>query len=108
MLAGGEDAALKLVLITALVTAVAAFADALAAAVGVDRDTALEALSAGPLGGAVQRATSTGASFSIALAAKDLDLALRELGEAPAPIAHAAADALRAAPDQSANIGTII
>jgi 3-hydroxyisobutyrate dehydrogenase len=106
----GDGAALKLVLNTALVTGVAALADTLAVAdaVGVDRDTAIEALRAGPLGGAVQRATATGARFSFALAAKDIDLALRELGGTPAPIAHATARALRAVPHQTADIATII
>jgi hypothetical protein len=46
--------------------------------------------------------------FSVALAAKDLDLALRSLGPAPAPIAHAAARALCAVPDQSADIATLV
>jgi 3-hydroxyisobutyrate dehydrogenase-like beta-hydroxyacid dehydrogenase len=106
----GAGAALKLVLNTALVTAVAALADALAVAdvVGVDRAVALEALAAGPLGGAVKRATTSGASFSVALAGKDLDLALQSLGPTPAPIAHAAAQAVCAVPDQSADIAALI
>jgi len=105
----GGGAALKLILNTALVTSVAALADTmtLAALLGVKRDTAMEALAVGPLGGAVTRATSTSASFSIALAGKDLALALRELGEVPAPVAHAAAHALGAAPDSSADVATI-
>src|SRR6185437_5672003 len=76
----GAGSALKLVLNTALVTAVAALADALAVAdaAGVDRAAALDALAAGPLSGAVGRATATGASFPVALAAKDLALARRQ------------------------------
>ena len=106
----GTGAALKLVLNTALVTAMAALADTLAVAnaVRVDRAVALEALAAGPLGGVITRATTTGASFSIALAGKDLDLARQHLGHTPAPIADAAAQALRAVPDQSADLAALI
>jgi 3-hydroxyisobutyrate dehydrogenase len=110
----GSGAALKLVLNTALVTALGALADTLAVAdaVGVDRGTALDALGAGALGGAVARATATGASFSIALARKDLDLALAALGshggDRSVPIARAAAQVLAAAPDQTATLTTIV
>jgi 3-hydroxyisobutyrate dehydrogenase-like beta-hydroxyacid dehydrogenase len=106
----GAGSALKLVLNTALVTALAALADTLAVAdvVGVDRAVALEALAGGALGGAVRRATATGASFSVALAGKDLDLARRELGEMPAPVVHAAAQALHAAPDRSADLAALV
>lgn len=106
----GDGSALKLVLNTALATAMTALADTLkvASALGVDRDTALEALAAGPLGGAVRRAAASGASFSLALAAKDMDLAVRELGRAPAPIARVASQVLQAAPDQGADIATLI
>ncbi|GAB3947204.1 hypothetical protein GCM10027614_42020 [Micromonospora vulcania] len=96
----GRGAALKLVLNTALVTAVTAVADALAVAdaVGVDRRTAIDALGTGPLGGAVTRATATDAAFAVALAAKDARLALDVLGDVPAPVLRAAASALAAAP----------
>jgi 3-hydroxyisobutyrate dehydrogenase len=106
----GDGSALKLVLNTALATAMTALADTLkvASALGVDRDTAREALAAGPLGGAVRRAAASDASFALALAAKDLDLAVRELGRAPAPIARVASQVLQAAPDQGADIATLI
>ncbi|GIG62284.1 hypothetical protein Lfu02_66560 [Longispora fulva] len=106
----GSGAALKLVLNTSLVTGLAALADtlAVAAAVGVDRDTALEVLAPGPLGGAIARGTATGASFAIALAAKDIDLALAALGDAPAPVARAASGTLHAAADQSADLATLV
>jgi 3-hydroxyisobutyrate dehydrogenase-like beta-hydroxyacid dehydrogenase len=106
----GAGSALKLVLNTALVTAVAALADALAVAdaAGVDRAAALDALAAGPLGGAVGRATATGASFPVALAAKDLGLARRQLGPAAAPLADAAALALAQVPDQSADLAALV
>jgi 3-hydroxyisobutyrate dehydrogenase len=81
---------------------------AVADAVGVDRAVAWDAIAPTALGGAINRATATGASFAIALAAKDLDLALAELGGADAPVARAVAPALHAAPDQSADIATII
>ncbi len=107
----GAGTALKLVLNTGLVTAMAALADTLAVAdaVGVDRDTALDALAAGPLGGAVKRATARGASFSFALAAKDIDLALDELDRGhPVAVVRAAAHAMHSTANQSADIGTII
>jgi 3-hydroxyisobutyrate dehydrogenase len=106
----GTGAALKLVLNTALVTGISAVADTLAVAraVGVDRDIALDLLASGPLGIAVERATATGSYFAIALAAKDLDLALEALGDTHAPVARAAADTLRHASDQSADLGTIV
>ncbi|WP_412540251.1 NAD(P)-dependent oxidoreductase [Longispora sp. K20-0274] len=106
----GSGAALKLVLNTSLVTGLAALADtlAVAAAVGIDRETALEVLAASPLSGAIARGTNTGASFAIALAAKDIDLAIATLGGTPAPVARAAAATLRAAPDQSADLATLV
>ncbi|WP_157744713.1 NAD(P)-dependent oxidoreductase [Micromonospora viridifaciens] len=102
----GSGAALKLVLNTALVTAVTATADALAvaAAVGVDRRTAVEALAPGPLGGAVARATATDAAFAVTLAAKDARLALDALGGVPAPVLQAAASVLAAAPHPDGDI----
>jgi 3-hydroxyisobutyrate dehydrogenase len=106
----GAGSALKLVLNTALVTSLAALADALrvADAVGVDRADALEALTAGPLGGAVARATTAGASFSIALAGKDMRLASAELADRSAPVVHAAAQLLASAPDQDADLAAIV
>ncbi|MCW3816058.1 NAD(P)-binding domain-containing protein [Micromonospora sp. DR5-3] len=105
----GRGAAMKLVLNTALVTAVTAVADALAVAdaVGVDRRTACEALANGPLGGAVARATTTEAAFAVALAAKDARLALDALSDVPAPVLRAAASVLAAAPRPDADIATL-
>lgn len=106
----GSGAALKLVLNTALVTGVAAVADALAVAdaVGVDRRTACDALAAGPLSGAVARATTTDAAFAIALAAKDARLALDALDAGPAPVLQAAASVLAAAPRPDADLATLV
>ena len=106
----GAGSALKLVLNTALVTAMAALRDtvAVADAVGVDRSVALAALGTGPLGGAAKRATATGAWFPIALASKDITLALRHLGDRPAPVARAAARVLSAAPDQNADLSVLV
>jgi 3-hydroxyisobutyrate dehydrogenase-like beta-hydroxyacid dehydrogenase len=106
----GSGAALKVVLNTALLTAMAAFADTLAVAeaLGVDHGTALEAVRVSPLGGALDRATATGASFPIALAGKDLDLALSHSDGATARVVRAAAQVLRAAPDQSADIAALM
>jgi 3-hydroxyisobutyrate dehydrogenase len=106
----GSGAAMKLVLNTALVTAIAGLADTVtvARAVGVDLTDALDVLASSALAGAVRRATATGASFSVALAAKDLDLALAELGREPAPVARAAGQALHGSVDPTADIGTLI
>jgi 3-hydroxyisobutyrate dehydrogenase-like beta-hydroxyacid dehydrogenase len=106
----GTGAALKLVLNAALVTGLAALADTLsvADAVGVDRSTALDVLAAGPLRGAVDRANASGSAFSVALASKDMDLVRGELGDADAPVIDAAARLLGAAPDQTADIATIL
>ncbi|MCI0686125.1 MAG: NAD(P)-dependent oxidoreductase [Sporichthyaceae bacterium] len=104
----GSGAALKLVLNTATVTGFAALADALtvADAVKIDRDTALAALATGALGGVVQRA-GPGGAFTIALAGKDLDLALAELGDLAAPVAQAAADRLRGVADPTADVAAL-
>ncbi|WP_446217836.1 NAD(P)-dependent oxidoreductase [Micromonospora sp. IBHARD004] len=106
----GCGAAMKLVLNTALVTAITGLADtvAVARAVGVDLADALDVLASSALAGAVRRATATGASFSVALAAKDLDLALVELGRKPAPVARAAAQGLRGTVDPTADIGVLV
>ena len=103
----GGGAALKLVANTALVTGLAALADtvAVARAAGVDVDIALSVVANGALGGAVTRAAATRAAFPIALAAKDLKLVL---GLASPPVVRAAAAILREAPDQAADLGTII
>jgi len=105
----GAGAAVKLVLNTALVTGIAALADAyrVARAVGVDHDTATEVLASSALADAQARVVAGGA-FTIALASKDLDLALTALGPASAPIAHAAGRALREAPDQTSELVTIV
>jgi 3-hydroxyisobutyrate dehydrogenase len=96
--ASGTGAALKLVLNTALVTALASLSEVLAVAeaVGVPRDTALETLRSGPLGIAVNRATNHNGHFSVSLAAKDLDLALAAAGRS-LPVAAAAGGRLREA-----------
>ncbi|AYF30543.1 hypothetical protein CSH63_24490 [Micromonospora tulbaghiae] len=104
----GADVAVKLVANTGLVTAVAALHEALAvaAALGVDRQTALDVLGRGALGGAVGRVTAPGASFAVALAAKDARLALRR--PVPAPVLEAALDLMRAAPDQDADLSCLV
>ncbi|CAM5247735.1 hypothetical protein STANM309S_05285 [Streptomyces tanashiensis] len=73
----GAGAALKLVLINAAIGGVALVAEALtlAGALGLPRELALRTLGAGPLAGAVGRATATGSYFPVALAAKDVALA---------------------------------
>jgi 3-hydroxyisobutyrate dehydrogenase-like beta-hydroxyacid dehydrogenase len=78
----GSGAARKLVLISAAVAGVTLVGEllALAAALGVPHDAALEGLAAGPLAGSVSRVQSTSSDFIIALAAKDLTLATDAAG----------------------------
>ncbi|MFB7862296.1 NAD(P)-dependent oxidoreductase [Streptomyces sp. NPDC056069] len=73
----GDGAALKLVLINAVIGAVALVGESLSLAesLGLPRELALRTLAAGPLAGAVGRATATGSHFPVALAAKDVALA---------------------------------
>jgi 3-hydroxyisobutyrate dehydrogenase-like beta-hydroxyacid dehydrogenase len=99
----GAGTAAKLMLNTAMLTALGALHDTLAVAgrLGVEREVALELLGAGPLGVALRRATSTTADFAISLAAKDLRLA----GAGPA--LDATLRLLGAAPDQDADIATL-
>ncbi|MGW3205279.1 NAD(P)-dependent oxidoreductase [Streptomyces sp. NPDC001135] len=75
----GSGAALKLVVNTAVIGGVGLVAEALrlAAALGLDGDTARDALRAGPLGGAVERAFADGVLFTTDLAVKDLRIATR-------------------------------
>lgn len=95
----GRGAAFKLVLNTAVITGVAALADAFTVgdAVGLSRAEAVGLLRAGPLSGLVARADGgPGASFAIGMAAKDLDLA-RAAATRPVPVADGAAELLRRA-----------
>ena len=90
----GSGAALKLVLMSAMISGVALVSEALALADALDvpQQQALAQLAAGPLGGVVARARATGSDFPVALAAKDLGLAL---GAADLPLVGAARDTLR-------------
>ena len=72
---------------------------ALAEALGVPRDTALDALAAGPLTASVNRIKSTSSDFIITLAAKDLTLAT---DAADLPQLAAARDWLRTAAAEGA------
>ncbi|WP_017596493.1 NAD(P)-dependent oxidoreductase [Nocardiopsis potens] len=73
----GSGAALKLVVINAMIGGVGVVADALALAerLGVPAETAERELRSGPLAGAAERAFSATADYPVALAAKDVALA---------------------------------
>ncbi|MGW3040998.1 NAD(P)-dependent oxidoreductase [Kitasatospora sp. NPDC001159] len=73
----GAGAALKVVVISAIVASVTAVGEVLAVAdeLGVPQDVAAEVLASGPLAGVVARAHSTVSDFPVRLAAKDLALA---------------------------------
>jgi 3-hydroxyisobutyrate dehydrogenase-like beta-hydroxyacid dehydrogenase len=104
----GTGAALKLVVNTAMITALGALHDTLAVAdaVGINRALALETLASGPLNGAIRRASNTDAKFAISLAAKDLRLALSDARTAP--IAAAVVQVLDNAADQRADLAALI
>jgi 3-hydroxyisobutyrate dehydrogenase len=97
----GSGAARKLVLISAALGGVTLVGEllALAGTLGVPRDTALDALAAGPLTASVNRIKSTSSDFIIALAAKDLTLAT---DAANLPQLAAARDWLRTAAAEGA------
>ncbi|MFD7450833.1 NAD(P)-dependent oxidoreductase [Kitasatospora sp. NPDC059827] len=73
----GAGAALKVVVMGAIVTSVAVLDEVLSVAgeLGVPQEQALEVLAAGPLAGVVARARSAESDFPVRLAAKDLALA---------------------------------
>ncbi|MER7520905.1 NAD(P)-binding domain-containing protein [Streptomyces sp. NPDC126499] len=95
----GTGAALKLVLINAVIGGVALIGEALTLAdsLGLPRELALRTLGAGPLAGAVGRATATGVHFPVALAAKDVGLATAATA-AKLPVLEAVHTALTADP----------
>src|SRR5947207_1665479 len=101
VVAEGARAARKIVLISAALAGVTLTGEllALAEALGVPRDTALDALAAGPLTASVNRIKSTSSDFIIALAAKDLTLAT---DAADLPQLAAARDWLRTAAAEGA------
>ncbi|MFJ2577400.1 NAD(P)-dependent oxidoreductase [Kitasatospora aureofaciens] len=91
----GSGAALKVVVIGAVVAGVTVVGEALAVAdaLGVPEELALGALGGGPLAGVVARARSVEADFPVHLAAKDLALA------GGGPVLTAAREVLLAHPD---------
>ncbi|MFE7528063.1 NAD(P)-dependent oxidoreductase [Kitasatospora sp. NPDC057542] len=104
----GSGAALKVVVIGAIVACVTALGDVLAAGeeLGVPQEQAREVLSAGPLAGVAARAFSTESDFPVRLAAKDLALA------GGGPVLTAAREVLLAHPsiaeqDLSAVVGAL-
>ncbi|WP_030062050.1 NAD(P)-dependent oxidoreductase [Streptomyces novaecaesareae] len=104
----GTGAALKVVVIGAIVASVTVVGEVLAVAeeLGVPQELAREVLSAGPLAGVVARAYSTESDFPVRLAAKDLALA------GGGPVLSAAREVLLADPsiaeeDLSAVVGSL-
>jgi 3-hydroxyisobutyrate dehydrogenase-like beta-hydroxyacid dehydrogenase len=96
-----NGSAAKLVLNTAMLTALGALHDTLAVAaeLGVDRDL----LGSGPLGAALARADSVTADFPVALAAKDLRLTPGEH-----PVVEATLRLLAGVPDQTADVAALV
>jgi 3-hydroxyisobutyrate dehydrogenase-like beta-hydroxyacid dehydrogenase len=95
-----DGSAAKLVVNTAMLTALGALHDTLAVAaeLGVDRDV----LGSGPLGAALARADSATADFPVALAAKDLRLTPGEH-----PVVDATLRLLAGVPDQTADVAAL-
>ncbi|KUL33001.1 NAD(P)-dependent oxidoreductase [Actinoplanes awajinensis] len=106
--AAGAASSVKLMLNTAMLTALGALHDTLLTAegLGINRAVAAELLTAGPLGGALRRATSTTADFPVALAVKDLHLTHDE--PAGRPVVAATLRLLEALPDHTADLATLI
>ncbi|MFD4985581.1 NAD(P)-dependent oxidoreductase [Streptomyces sp. NPDC058374] len=94
----GSGAALKVVLINAMIGGVAVVAEALRLAdtLCVDPAGAREALAAGPMGGAVRRTLTDSAHYTVELAAKDVSLAT---GAAELPVLRAVGEELRSRDD---------
>jgi 3-hydroxyisobutyrate dehydrogenase len=101
----GAGSAVKLMQNTAMLTALGGLHDtlALAAALGVEQQLAIDLLAAGPLGLALRRASSTTAAFPVALAVKDL-----RLTGADTPVVAATLRLLQAVPAQSADLAALI
>ncbi|RAG83404.1 NAD(P)-dependent oxidoreductase [Streptacidiphilus pinicola] len=94
----GDGAALKLVLIGAIVAGVAVVHEALslADALGLPAGVAESALAGGPLRDLLGRARATTADFAVSLAAKDVALGA---AAADLPVADAVVSALRSFPE---------
>ncbi|WP_431046901.1 NAD(P)-dependent oxidoreductase [Streptomyces sp. P1-3] len=94
----GSGAALKLVLINAVIGGVALVAETLrlGQALGLPADLIRGELAKGPLSGAVARTFADGSYFPVALAAKDVALAT---AHAPLPLLQAVHAELTARPD---------
>jgi 3-hydroxyisobutyrate dehydrogenase-like beta-hydroxyacid dehydrogenase len=101
----GAGTGTKLMVNTAMLTALGGLRDALAVGEALGVRDPLEVLGAGPVQGIAARAASTTASFAVGLAAKDLRLAVRELGDAP--VARAVLDVLDRFPDPDADVAAI-
>ncbi|MFD0359136.1 NAD(P)-dependent oxidoreductase [Streptomyces sp. NPDC127110] len=98
--APGSGAALKLVLINAVIGGVALVSEALrlGQSLGLPADLVRGELARGPLAGAVARTFAAGSHFPVALAAKDVALAL-DTAATPLPLLRAVHGELTARPE---------
>jgi 3-hydroxyisobutyrate dehydrogenase len=101
----GAGTGTKLMVNTAMLTALGGLRDALAVGEALGVRDPLEVLGAGAVQGVAARAASTTASFAVGLAAKDLRLAVRELKDAP--VAQAVLELLERFPDQEADVAAV-
>jgi 3-hydroxyisobutyrate dehydrogenase-like beta-hydroxyacid dehydrogenase len=101
----GAGTGMKLVVNTAMLSALGALRDALAVAGALGVRDPMEVLAAGPVGSVAARASSATASFAVALAAKDLRLAVREVPDLP--VATAVLEILESYPDGAADVAAI-
>lgn len=100
----GAGARRKVLSIGAIIAGVALIGELFELARELDLPDAREVLAAGPLGALVPRVFAEGADFPIALAAKDLGLAL---GAADLPMISAARATLLRCADQEADLGHV-
>ncbi|GII55298.1 hypothetical protein Pth03_36870 [Planotetraspora thailandica] len=104
----GTGAALKIVLISAVVAGVTVVGEALALAdtFGLPEDLVTRAMAAGPLAGLAGRAFATGAHYPVRLAAKDVALAA---SQADLPVAQAVYERLAGLPEAAdEDLGQIV
>jgi 3-hydroxyisobutyrate dehydrogenase len=106
--ATGTGAALKIVMINAVVAGVTAIGEAMVLAdhFGLPEDLVKQAMAASPLAGLAGRAFALGANYPLRLAAKDVALAL---SSADLPVAKAVHEQLTAHPEAEAeDLGKIV
>jgi 3-hydroxyisobutyrate dehydrogenase-like beta-hydroxyacid dehydrogenase len=104
---GGAGAAMKVVLISAIIAGVTAIGESMVAAdaFGLPQDLVVQAMTHSPLAGIAARAFAKGSEFPIHLAAKDVALAI-DTGDLP--LARAVHARLIASPAQDDDLARVV